>query len=148
MRISPPVLTLLCLFVIGALDGVFPSQMLQFPGQIVIASAIGLAGLVLVLIAIRGFYRVETTVLPQEMERSSTLVTGGVYQISRNPMYLGMAAIIAGPGLALGAWATLPVLAVFVWVITTYQIIPEERALRKSFGDEFESYHAKVRRWI
>ena len=52
----PPVLTLLCLFVIGALDGVFPSQMLRFPGQIVIASAIGLAGLVLVLIAIRGFY--------------------------------------------------------------------------------------------
>ena len=78
MRISPPVLTLLCLFVIGALDGVFPSQMLRFPGQIVIASAIGLAGLVLVLIAIRGFYRVETTVLPQEMARSSTLVTGGV----------------------------------------------------------------------
>jgi protein-S-isoprenylcysteine O-methyltransferase Ste14 len=101
MRISPPVLTLLCLFVIGALDGVFPSQMLRFPGQIVIASAIGLAGLVLFLIAIRGFYRVETTVLPQEMARSSTLVTGGVYQISRNPMYLGMAAIIAGPGLAL-----------------------------------------------
>jgi protein-S-isoprenylcysteine O-methyltransferase Ste14 len=145
---SPPALTLHCLFVIGALDGIFPSQMRRFPGQIVSASAIGLAGLVLVLIAIRGFYRVKTTALPQEMARSSTLVTGGVYQISRNPMYLGMAAIIAGPGLALGAWATLPVLAVFVWVITIYQIIPEERALRKSFGDEFESYQAKVRRWI
>jgi|TARA_B110000444_G_scaffold233297_1_gene242723 protein-S-isoprenylcysteine O-methyltransferase Ste14 len=145
---SPPALTLLCLFAIGALDGVLPGLTLQFPGQIVLASGIGLAGLTLVLIAIRGFYRVKTTVLPQEMEHSSTLVTGGVYQISRNPMYLGMAAIIAGPGLALGAWATLPVLAVFVWVITTYQIIPEEQALTKSFGDEFVNYKAQVRRWI
>lgn len=104
--------------------------------------------MVLVLIAIRGFYQVKTTVLPQEMDRSSSLVTGGVYQISRNPIYLGMAAIIAGSGLALGTWATLPVLALFVWVITAYQIIPEERALKKLFGDGFETYKAQVRRWI
>ena len=77
MRIPPPALTLLCLFAIGALDGVLPGLTLQFPGQIVLASGIGLAGLTLVLIAIRGFYRVKTTVLPQEMEHSSTLVTGG-----------------------------------------------------------------------
>ena len=148
MLIPPPALTLLCLFVIGALDGTFPGLKLQFPGQFVIASLLGFAGLVLVLIAIRGFYQVKTTVLPQEMDRSSSLVTGGVYQISRNPMYLGMAAIIAGPGLALGTWATLPVLALFVWVITAYQIIPEERALKKLFGDGFETYKAQVRRWI
>jgi protein-S-isoprenylcysteine O-methyltransferase Ste14 len=37
---------------------------------------------------------------------------------------------------------------VFVWVITTYQIIPEEQALTKSFGDEFVNYKAQVRRWI
>ena len=148
MLIPPPALTLLCLFVIGALDGTFPGLKLQFPGQFVIASLLGFAGLVLVLIAIRGFYQVKTTVLPQEMDRSSSLVTGGVYQISRNPIYLGMAAIIAGPGLALGTWATLPVLALFVWVITAYQIIPEERALKKLFGDGFETYKAQVRRWI
>ena len=134
---------------IGALDGTFPGLNLQFPGQFMIASLLGLTGLTgLVLIAIRGFYQVKTTVLPQEMDRSSSLVTGGVYQISRNPMYLGMAAIIAGPGLALGTWATLPVLALFVWVITAYQIIPEERALKKLFGDGFETYKAQVRRWI
>ena len=63
-------------------------------------------------------------------------------------MYLGMAAIIAGSGLALGTWATLPFLALFVWVITAYQIIPEERALKKLFGDGFETYKAQVRRWI
>ena len=148
MRIPPPSLTLLCPFVIDALDGRFPGLKLQVLGQFVIASLLGLAGLVLVLIAICGFYQVKTTVLPQEMDRSSSLVTGGVYQISRNPMYLGMAAIIAGPGLALGTWATLPVLALFVWVITAYQIIPEERALKKLFGDGFETYKAQVRRWI
>jgi hypothetical protein len=38
----------------------------------------------------------------------------GLYQISRNPMYLGMAAIILGAGLALGTWITLPVLTAFM----------------------------------
>ena len=44
MRI-PPALTLLCLFVMGALDGTFPGLKLQFPGQFVIANLLGWFGL-------------------------------------------------------------------------------------------------------
>lgn len=148
MRISPPAFTVICLLVIGVLSHLLSGPILEFPGQILIASTIALGGLLLVLVSIRGFYQAKTTVLPQEMEQSSALVTGGFYKISRNPMYLGMAAIIGGFGLALGTWVTLPVLAVFVMVITAYQIIPEERALQQHFGDEFEHYKKKVRRWI
>jgi protein-S-isoprenylcysteine O-methyltransferase Ste14 len=114
MRVRPSTLTLLCLFFIDALDWVIPEMRVQFPGQFLIASAIGTAGLVLLLLAIRGFYRAKTTVLSDAMDQSTALVTDGLYQISRNPMYLGMAAIILGAGLALGTWITLPVLTAFV----------------------------------
>ena len=69
---------------------------LNFPGQIYIAIFLVIFGVVVGLVAIRRFYQIDTTVLPQEMDSSSTLVTGGILKISRNPMYLGMAAVIAG----------------------------------------------------
>jgi len=63
-------------------------------------------------------------------------------------MYLGLALLIAGIGLGLGTMFVPIVLAVFVWVITTKQIIPEERALENIFGQDYVSYKNDVRRWI
>ncbi len=63
-------------------------------------------------------------------------------------MYLGMAAIIAGVGVGLGTWFTFLILPLFVFLITKFQFIPEEEALAKIFGEEFEDYKNKVRRWI
>jgi len=80
------------------------------------------------------------------MDQSTALVTDGLYQISRNPMYLGMAAIILGAGLALGKWIKLPVLSAFVCIITTFQIKPEGQALETVFGDTFSQHISQVRR--
>ena len=64
MRVRPSTLTLLCLFSIGALDWVIPEMRVQFPGQFLIASAIGTAGLVLLLLAI--LRRVVATLLTRK----------------------------------------------------------------------------------
>ena len=146
MRVRPSALTLLYLFSIGALDWGIPEMRVHFPSQFLIASAIGAADLVLILLAIRGFYKAKTTVLPDAMDQSTALVTDGLYQISRNPMYLGMAAIILGAGLALGKWIKLPVLSAFVGIITTFQIKPEGQALETVFGDTFSQHISQVRR--
>ena len=119
-----------------------------FSGQIYFAIFLVAVGFFIGLTAIRRFYQVDTTVLPQEMDSSSALVTGGILKITRNPMYLGMAVVIAGVGIGIGSWAALPILGFFVFWITEYQIKPEERALFKIFGSEFEDYKSKVRRWI
>ena len=63
-------------------------------------------------------------------------------------MYLGMAAVVAGVGVGLGTWVVLPILGLFVIWITEKQIKPEEKALIRIFGREFEEYKTKVRRWI
>ena len=79
---------------------------------------------------------------------TSQLVTGGVFAYSRNPLYLGGIAILAGGALALD----LP----WVWVLLVPGFIgchvilvrPEERYLAARFGVEYRAYAARVRRWL
>lgn len=148
MRVSPPALTFLCLLGLVLFWWILPDLTFKFFGQIFVSIILVVVGIAIVLIAIRRFYEVDTTVLPDEMDSSSALVIGGIFKISRNPMYLGMAAVIAGFGVGLGTWVTLPILGLFVFWITENQIKPEEHALIKIFGSEFEDYKSKVRRWI
>ena len=148
LRVPPPALTLLCLFGLVLCRWILSGLTFKFSGQIFVSIILVVVGIAIGLIAIRRFYQVDTTVLPDEMDSSSALVTGGIFKISRNPMYLGMATVIAGVGVGLGAWVMLPILGLFVFWITENQIKLEEHALVKIFGSEFEDYKSKVRRWI
>jgi protein-S-isoprenylcysteine O-methyltransferase Ste14 len=148
LRVPPPALTLLCLFGLVLSRWILSGLTFKFSGQIFVSIILVVVGIAIGLIAIRRFYQVDTTVLPDEMDSSSALVTGGIFKISRNPMYLGMATVIAGVGLGLGTWVMLPILGLFVFWISENQIKAEEHALVKIFGSEFEDYKSKVRRWI
>ncbi len=76
------------------------------------------------------------------------LVTDGLYAHSRNPMYVGMAMLLAGWAAWLGTpWAVVGIAAFVAW-ITRFQIIPEERALAQRFGADFATYQHRVRRWL
>lgn len=115
-------------------------------GWLAIALALVAAGLV--LSAVLAFIRHRTTVDPLHPDRAAVLVTGGVFGLSRNPMYLAMA-------LALAAWCLfLPHLAAPLWLagfvlwIDRLQIVPEERFLSARFGADFAAYRTRVRRWL
>ena len=148
LRLPPPALTLLCLFGLVLFRWIMSGLTFKFSGQVFVSIILVVVGIVIGLIAIRRFYQVDTTVLPDEMDSSSVLVTGGIFKISRNPMYLGMATVITGVGVGLGTLVMLPILGLFVFWITENQIKPEEHALVKIFGSKFEDYKSKVRRWI
>jgi protein-S-isoprenylcysteine O-methyltransferase Ste14 len=103
------------------------------------------------LLALAGgwsFHRRGTTVNPLQPETASALVTSGVYRLSRNPMYAGFLLCLCGWGCYLGnAYALLGPVA-FVLYMNRFQIIPEERALERIFGAEYDAYHRMVRRWL
>ena len=94
------------------------------------------------------FLQAKTTIHPNHPDRASALVTGGVYRITRNPMYLGLALLLAAYGLHRMHPATLLALAFFVLFITRFQIMPEERALIARFPETFTAYARRVRRWL
>ena len=105
-------------------------------------------GIIIGIVALYAFRKAKTTVDPTNPERASKLVVVSIYKISRNPMYLGMLCILIGFAIRLGNFYTLPVVVLYVWYITTFQIKPEEEALKKLFGQEYINYCVKVRRWI
>lgn len=92
------------------------------------------------------FLKSKTTLSPYESPTS--LLTSGPYQISRNPIYLGMAAILIGTAIWLGSWIAFAFSAVFIVIIETSFIPLEERKLEKTFGKRYLEYKRKVRRWI
>jgi len=106
------------------------------------------AGTVIIGLSIVTFNMAETTITPLRPAKVSNLVKTGIYQYTRNPMYLGLLLILFSIGCYLQNLASMFVLPIFVWFISQYQIMPEEEALQKVFGDDYKNYQYRVRRWI
>jgi protein-S-isoprenylcysteine O-methyltransferase Ste14 len=112
------------------------------------AAAIALAGIAFSAAGVLAFRRARTTVNPTRPEEATQLVRSGVYRITRNPMYVGLACLLVAWAVFLSSpWALLGPLA-FVLYIGRFQIAPEERALAKLFGSDYSAYQAEVRRWL
>ena len=94
------------------------------------------------------FRRAKTTINPVKASAASSLVTGGVYQLTRNPMYVGLSLTLLAWAVFLASPMTLLFLPLFVLYIHRFQIIPEERVLTSIFGAEYAEYKNKVRRWV
>ena len=107
-----------------------------------------LLGFGILFTAARSFKKHNTTINPIKIETASSLVVSGIFNYSRNPMYLGMALILLGLSLKFNLLGGLIFTALFILFITNFQIKPEEKAMQKIFGEEFLSYKNKVRRWL
>lgn len=106
------------------------------------------AGLFMLALSVAAFARTKTTVNPKNPEHTSSLVTTGIYRLSRNPMYVGMAAVLIGYSLLLQNLFAFISPAVFVLAVTWLQILPEEEVLEQKFGDAFGEYRRQTPRWI
>lgn len=105
-------------------------------------------GIVIALSGVREFVKSKTTLNPTTPKKSSHIVNTGIYSFSRNPMYLGMALILAGLVFAWGNYLSWLGVVGFVAYITHFQIVPEEKILKEIYGEEYKEYIRKVRRWL
>ncbi len=147
-RVPPPVVGLLVALVMLATRLDASRLPLDRPGRIAIAAVLVAVGIGFSLPAVLAFRRARTTVNPVRIEQASTLVTGGIFRVSRNPMYVGLACLLAAWAVMLATpWAWLGPVA-FVAFVTRFQIVPEERLLAARFGEAFQSWRRRVRRWL
>lgn len=145
----PPVLLV---FIIAALmwlvAGVTPSLGLDNTFRFVFVMVIDCIAVSIAIAGVIAFRRAKTTVNPTRPDSSSTLVNSGIYQLTRNPMYLGLALFLLGFGVLLNNLFAMLLVPVFMIYMTVFQIRPEENALLKLFGEEFEQYRNQTRRWL
>jgi len=145
----PPLLV--WLVIAGAMLGVAyaaPGLSLTLAGSSAIALALVAVGGALAFAGVIAFRGKRTTVNPLTPGASSSVVSSGVYRVSRNPMYLGFLVALAGWAVYLSNAGAAMLLPVFVAYMTRFQIKPEERALLAKFGPEFGQYMSRVRRWL
>jgi protein-S-isoprenylcysteine O-methyltransferase Ste14 len=109
-----------------------------------------------VVLALGGALVLETTTrfalqgrgTPAPWAPPERFVVRGSYRLMRNPMYVGVIALIVGQALLLGreilfAWAAAAWLLFHLFVI-----LEEEPGLRRRFGAEYDDYRARVARWL
>ncbi|MFZ5631391.1 MAG: methyltransferase family protein [Bacillota bacterium] len=81
-------------------------------------------------------------------EEPNKLVSGGIYRISRNPMYLGVVAVVLGEAIYFER-VVLLLYAAALWLFLQITILfIEEPHLKKKYGKEYEDYLKNTSRWF
>jgi protein-S-isoprenylcysteine O-methyltransferase Ste14 len=145
-KIPPPIVTLffgLCIYLSRSYFPEFSSSVLN--SFSVISFVVGISVFVA---AVSSFKKEKTTVNPISIEKASSLVVNGIFNYSRNPMYLGMSFILLGLAFKFNLIGGLLFTVIFMLFITIFQIKPEEAAMEKLFDQGWKDYIKNVRRWL
>jgi protein-S-isoprenylcysteine O-methyltransferase Ste14 len=116
------------------------------PRLYALASSLVIAGATIAAVALFTLIHHRTTFLPHRAAR--TLVTSGIFRFSRNPIYLAFALLHLGCGLGLGSPGMLLMLLPVLYVMDRHVIAAEEVFHARRFGEEWQRYRERVRRWI
>ena len=148
VRIPPPILFAASL-AIGVLIqrwlGLGIATPLSQPWQAIAILILG-AGILMALWAVGLFARHRTTIVPHGT--SSALIILGPYRFTRNPMYLSLSLLYLGVALWLRCWIAIPFLVIPLWLLSFHVIPMEEAQMRQRFGDAYDAYCNRVRRWL
>ena len=147
-KIPPPIVVLLIGLAMWLVARLEPAFQINLNLRFAIAGTCVLVGLIVLALGVLAFRQAKTTINPVRPEAASCVVTGGVYRYTRNPMYVGFAAILVGWAFYLSVtWVFLGPL-IFVLFTTRFQIVPEERVLSSKFGSAYDEYRHQARRWL
>jgi protein-S-isoprenylcysteine O-methyltransferase Ste14 len=145
--IALPPLILAATIALGLVSNFFWSASFLPPA---IATPLGvLIILFAIALGISAVKEMQAANTPFEVRKPSTeIVTSGVFQRSRNPIYLAMLLLYSGIAILANSLCILVLVLPFAIVLQKGVIEPEEAYLEQKFGDKYLRYKTKVRRWI
>lgn len=125
-----------------------PTAAFVIPSRSLGAALMMFMGVIISGMGFARFRRAKTTVNPMKPGSASVLVEGGIYRLTRNPMYLGFLVMLLGWSIFLSNIVAFLLLPAFIFYMNRFQIEPEEKALGALFGKSFLAYKTRVRRWL
>ncbi|MEC7263069.1 MAG: isoprenylcysteine carboxylmethyltransferase family protein [Bacteroidota bacterium] len=148
LRILPALVMLIFGALMYVLAKFLPVGDFDFFGRNELAWFLFGLGFLIGIVAVVQFIVARTTTDPLNPQKISKLITKGVYNYSRNPMYLGFLLILLAFGLKLGNAFNTLLAAGFVSYMNRFQIKCEEEVLEEKFGKEYRIYCKLTRRWF
>lgn len=143
---TPPMYFILAIVLSLIFYFVFPQfNSISYPHNLI-------GGIFLLLV---GFYwimkphlNLEKHQTPEKFHQSTCVVTSGLYQYSRNPMYLGFVIFLMGFGFFLGNIVAITPSFLFFFIMDAMFIPYEEEKMQKELGEKYLKYKKKVRKWL
>jgi len=148
LKVPPPSVDLVTAVLMWLISRSLPVLSFVFPARNAFAIGLVAAGFIIGILGVITFRRAKTTVNPTKPQSSSSLVSWGVYRVTRNPMYLGGLLILIGWAIFLSTPLAFLFLPGYILYINLFQIAPEERVLTTLFGPDFIAYKSRARRWL
>ena len=145
-KIPPPLVTLIFGLSIYFSRELFPTIEIKY--SFYVGIFLLLLGFLILISAVRLFRIDQTTVNPLSPKQATKLVTEGIFKFTRNPMYLGMACVLASLAMFFNIIGGIVFIALFSAYITKFQIVPEEKAMLDLFSEDFDQYKQTTRRWF
>jgi Co/Zn/Cd efflux system component len=146
MRVPPVALLAICAAITAVFANYIPIMRFTVPIWLVLLELI--AGVIFLAPAVFSFVKHKTTVSPLSTSEATTLVTSGVFSITRNPMYVGMLLILVSIALWFETISGLIAIPLFIIIIDRFQIRVEEKHLIEKFGQAYRDYAQRVPRWL
>jgi protein-S-isoprenylcysteine O-methyltransferase Ste14 len=148
LKVPPPLVALLDGAAMWAAGRLLPAVHVTGQWRYLLAGVCAGFGVIVAILGVWAFREAKTTVNPVTPEKASSVVTGGIFSYTRNPMYVGLTALLVGWAIWLAApWVFLGPVALVLY-LTRFQIIPEERVMSAKFGRDYNEYRKRVRRWL
>ena len=144
--IFPPFLFLLAIVFSIIIRYVLPTPFLPFSVALSFGIGLLIVAVIITKKAVTTFRLHKTTVNPSGA--TTTIVNTGIFQFSRNPMYVSFIIIFIGISIMFNLWYGIILLIPLLVIVQKGIIEREETYLTQKFGEEYLSYKRKVARWF
>ncbi len=148
VRFPPPLVYIIAILVGYLLDrSIFPLPIDdQIPMRIASVVMFAFFGALFLLMSFAHFKR--TGQKPEPWTTTPAIITEGIYQYSRNPMYVGMGLLQLAFAFGLNSLWLIILTPLSLFIVYLIAIRPEELYLEAKFGDSYRAYLRSVRRWL
>ncbi|MBI3034841.1 isoprenylcysteine carboxylmethyltransferase family protein [Candidatus Woesearchaeota archaeon] len=145
MKIKPPYIAFVLLFLSWLIDYYFPQFRFVFGSYRYIGVIVFILGLSMTFYAFYLFKKNKTPIIPGQ--KPTFVVAQGPYNFTRNPMYLGVTTALSGFSIYFGNLLSFLSPLIFFLIMNYYFVPREEELMENIFGKQYLNYKKKVRRW-
>lgn len=143
---KPPRIAMALLTFATVFHALLPAQSSYLYSSVFLSVALVSAGFTVMMLAWWQFKQRKVAICPTA--DTDYLITDGIYRLTRNPMYLGMVAMLGGVAVFFGTLPFYAVTIVYFILIDRWFCPYEEEKLLVTFGRDYDAYRSKVRRWV